>query len=337
MASARVLGTEGVHLAESGDCAAAVPKLEAAERLYHAPTTLERLGECQVALGKIIAGSESLNRVVREPLATGAPQAFVAAQQRASQALAAARRRIGTLRLHIDGAPTSSVQVTVDGANVPSALFDASRPTDPGTHDVRAAAQGYRPVTTSVRVPEGSEANLVLRLEPDPTAGTSAPGPAPVAALTPASPASAPPPPDNTGPTASAPPPPSSPPAERTAGASGGGGRIVGYVLLGVGGAGIVVGSVFGGLALGTKSSLDSACLTKTACPPSSQGDIDDLATRATISTIGFGVGVAGVLVGSVILATSHSESPQVGARARGTRVSPWIGLGAAGVRGTFE
>jgi hypothetical protein len=34
MASARVLGTEGVRLAESGDCAAAIAKLEAAERLY---------------------------------------------------------------------------------------------------------------------------------------------------------------------------------------------------------------------------------------------------------------------------------------------------------------
>jgi hypothetical protein len=324
---------EGVHLADSGDCTAAVPKLEAAERLYHAPTTLERLGECQIALGKIVAGTESLNRVVREPLAASAPQAFVTAQQRASQALAAARHRIGTLRVHVEGAPTSSVQVTVDGASVPSALFDASRPTDPGTHDVRATAQGYRAVVTSVIVPEGSEANLVLRLEPDPTAVAPAPVATPVAGPPPAPSTNVPPPSGGAAPSAA----PATAPATQPAMASGGSGRVLGYVLLGVGGAGIVVGSVFGGLALGTKSTLDNACPTKTACPPSSQDDIDALANRATISTIGFGVGVAGVLVGSVLLATSRGESAQAVAEPRGTRLSPWLGLGAAGVKGTFE
>jgi len=329
MASARVLGTEGVRLAEAGDCTSAVVKLEAAERLYHAPTTLERLGECQVALGKVVAGSESLNRVVREPLAPGAPQAFVSAQQRAAQALASAQRRIGTLRLHVEGVPASSVQITVDGATVPSALFDSSRPTDPGTHDVRANAHGFRPVVATVRVPEGSEASLTIKLEPDPTA---------VAPPPPTAPAPDAPPPADTTPLAS--PTPSSqvpPPAQATVSSGGGGARGIAYALLGIGGAGIVVGSVFGGLALGTKSSLDSACPTKTSCPPSSQSDIDALATRATVSTIGFGVGVAGVLIGGVLLATAHGEAPPTIAPPRGAHWSPWIGLGAAGVGGTFE
>src|SRR4029079_17212090 len=40
MATARTLGTEGLRLAESGDCAGAVEKLTRAEKLHHAPTTL---------------------------------------------------------------------------------------------------------------------------------------------------------------------------------------------------------------------------------------------------------------------------------------------------------
>src|SRR5271170_3045450 len=48
LAMARALGTEGVRLADAGDCAAAIPKLIDAEKLYHAPTTLERLGECEI-------------------------------------------------------------------------------------------------------------------------------------------------------------------------------------------------------------------------------------------------------------------------------------------------
>jgi len=79
-ASARALGVEAVHLADSGDCASAIPKFEAAERLYHAPTTLERLGECRIKVGRLVAGTEDLNRVVREVLPPNAPAPFVAAQ-----------------------------------------------------------------------------------------------------------------------------------------------------------------------------------------------------------------------------------------------------------------
>src|SRR5580700_6044114 len=102
-ASARVLGTEGTRLADANNCAA-VPKLDAAEKLFHAPTTLDRLGECQIALGQIVAGTENLTRVVREVLPAGSPPAFLAAQKRAQAAYAAAVPRIGTLRIHVDGA-----------------------------------------------------------------------------------------------------------------------------------------------------------------------------------------------------------------------------------------
>ena len=138
IASARALGIEGVRLAEAGDCASAIPKLQAAENLFHAPTTLDRLGECEVSLGHVVAGTETLNRVVRETLAPNAPSAFVAAQHRAAQVLATAQPRIGKLRIHVDGAPADKVSVTVDGANVPPALFDVDRATDPGTHEVKA-------------------------------------------------------------------------------------------------------------------------------------------------------------------------------------------------------
>src|SRR6516165_3953771 len=82
IAAARALGTEGTRLADTGDCNGAIAKLEAAEKLYHAPTTLDRLGECQIAVGRLVAGTENLNRVVREPLAANAPAVFVAAQKR---------------------------------------------------------------------------------------------------------------------------------------------------------------------------------------------------------------------------------------------------------------
>lgn len=321
IASARSLGTEGVRLADSGDCASAVAKLEAAEKLYHAPTTLERLGECEIGLGRLVAGTERLNRVVRETLASNAPAAFVAAQHRAAQLLATAQRRIGKLRIHVEGAPIDSVAVTVDGSSVPAALFDAERATDPGSHEVKGAAAGYRTTTLPVQVPEGGEATVTVRLEPDPNAA------APSTAESPGGQTNAPP---GAGPTT---PTPASPDG------SNGPNRTPAFVALGVGGIGIALGSVFGIMALGTKSSLDGACTSK-VCPRTSQSDIDSLSTRATISNIGFAVGVVGVTVGTVLFLTAHggeartAESPPP---ERQARVSPWVGLGAAGIAGSFE
>jgi hypothetical protein len=321
IASARALGTEGVRLADSGDCAAAVPKLEAAERLYHAPTTLERLGECQVNLGRLVAGTESLNRVVRETLAPGAPAAFVTAQSRAAQVLATAQPRIGKLRIHVEGAPIDRVKVTVDGANVPSALFDAERATDPGPHEVRATATGYKPAGASVQVPGGAESAVSLKLEPDPNAvATSVESSTSVAQ--PASPGSAPAGAGGETPPASSPP-----------------NRVPAFVAFGIGGAGIAVGSVFGIMALGTKSTLDNACVSK-VCQPTSQSDIDSLSSRATIANIGFAVGIVGLAVGTVLLVTAHGGEARPAAASSPpppVRVSPWWGVGTAGVRGTFE
>ena len=318
IASARALGTEGVRLADSGDCVSATRKLEAAEKLYHAPTTLERLGECQVNLGQLVAGTESLNRVVREALPPSAPPAFVAAQHRAAQLLATAQPRIGKLRIHVEGAPLDKVAVTVDGASVPAALFDGDRPTDPGAHEVKGGAPGFKTATATVQLPDGGNSAVSLVLEPDPSAaGASPPAGATTAAI--ASPSA----PGTSTPAGSAPAP----------------NRVPAFVAFGIGGVGIAVGSVFGIMALGTKSSLDNACVNK-VCPATSQSDIDALSTRATISNIGFAVGVVGVAVGAVLLVTAHgTEAPPAAATSPAARVhvSPWLGVGAAGVRGSFE
>jgi hypothetical protein len=307
-----------VRLADAGDCAGAVSKLEAAEKLFHAPTTLDRLGECQIKLGRLVAGTESLNRVVREPLPPGAPAAFVAARQRAQTALTPALPRIGRLRIHVDGPPVDKVTVTVDGAGVPSVLFDAERPTDPGDHEVKAVAPGYKDATTTVSLKDGATGEVSLKLDPDPNAilvvpplGTVAPVSPPVTPLSPAIP-------------------------EHASSGGGKGPAIASFV---VGGVGLVVGGVFGALALSAKSKLNDECgPTKTACPTGAQSDITGLSTKATVSTVGFGVGIVGGVVGIILLATSHgSESPQASPpSAKGLRVSPWVGLGSLGLEGSF-
>jgi hypothetical protein len=317
MAAARALGTEGVTLAASGDCKGAIPKLQAAEKLFHAPTTADRLGECQISVGQLVAGTELLNRVVREPLAANAPTAFIDAQQRAKTALAAALPKIAQLKIHVDGAPADKVTVTVDDEKVPSVLFDSNRPTDPGTHQVKATAQGFLDAAQSVQIAEGASASVTLALKPNPNAAAVVPAPVPAPGPAPG-------------------PAPTTPPDSAAHGSS----KVLPIVLLAAGGVGIAVGSVFGVMALGTKSSLDSACTSK-VCPGSSQSDINSLGTQSTISTIGFGVGIVGVALGVYFLVASGGSSEAQPAAAStlapGLQVHPWLGLGSAGLGGTFQ
>src|SRR5262245_21216965 len=112
VAAARSLGIQGIQLADAGNCKGAIEKLSRAESLYHAPTILGRLGECQVQVGQIVLGTENLNRVVREPLAANAPKAFKDAQERAQKVLTLALPKIAHLTVKVDP-PEVKPQVTV--------------------------------------------------------------------------------------------------------------------------------------------------------------------------------------------------------------------------------
>ena len=75
--------------------------------------------------------------------------------------------------------------------------------------------------------------------------------------------------------------------------------------------AGVAVGSIFGGSAVGEKSSLDRVCMPNGACPTSAETSIQALGRDGTISTVGFGVGLAGLAVGVVLWATAKASPPK--------------------------
>jgi hypothetical protein len=309
VAAARTLGIEGVQLADAGKCPEAIEKLQRAESLHHAPTILDRLGECQVSVGELVEGTENLNAVVREPLAANAPKVFHDAQDRAQKVLASATPRIAHLVIRITPAEAKA-SVAVGGKAVPEALIGSERPTDPGTHEVTATAAGYKPASTTVTLAEGGHQDITLLLERDPNA---------VAVV----------PPTSTTPAAQtgAPVPPPEPAATHS--------NTAAYVLLGVGGAGLIVGGVTGALAFGKASDCpNKVCKTQSA--------LDSAKSMATVSTVTFGVGIVGVAVGTILLLTGNnkSEGPPAQASSRPApklAVQPWFGLNSAGLMGSFE
>lgn len=297
IAAARKLGQEGVKLANAGKCPEAIDRLSRAEILHHAPTILGRLGECKIAVGNIVEGTEMLQRVVRETLAPNAPGAFVAARSRAQKVLDAALPKIAHLTIQVRAPRDVNYEVTVNGAAVSKAMLGTARPTDPGEHNVEALAEGFLPARGTIKLAEGQSSTIALSLEPDPSAAKPEPPPKPA-------PAAEPP---------------------RTLH------RTLGFVSLGVGGAGLLVGSMFGYLALSKRDQLEASCVNK-VCSPQLQGDLDAARTRGNVATAGFVVAGLGLAAGTTLLLWPQAAQ----LKTSGVTLTPSLGWGNAGLAGTF-
>ena len=162
IASARRIGFEGIQLAEKGNCAAAIDKLARAEALRHAPTILGRLGECQIALGKLVVGTENLQTVLREPLPPSAPAAFRAARERAQKVLDATLPKLAKVRIAVKTPPGVTPKVLFDGDRVSDSALDLDRPADPGAHEVEVSAPGFVTVKRTLTLREGGSAVVAL-------------------------------------------------------------------------------------------------------------------------------------------------------------------------------
>jgi hypothetical protein len=80
------------------------------------------------------------------------------------------------------------------------------------------------------------------------------------------------------------------------------------YVSYGIGGAGLVIGAIFGGLALAQAKDINSVCKPSIPCPQEASAH-DAALTKATVSDVGFGVAVAGAAVGTVLLLVNRTPA----------------------------
>ncbi len=295
-ATARALGVAGVALAEAGNCSQAIEKLARAEALHHAPSTAERLGECEIEVGKIVAGTERLQRVIREPLAPNAPPPFVAAVARARIVLEKATPRIAMLRVDVKAPADAHVSVTIDGGALSDAVVRDERPTDPGTHQVRATAPGYSPASASVVLADGETKSLSLQLSPIASAGPS-PGQAPYLA--------------------------------RDSASSGSHSHAAAITAFAIAGVGLAVGAIAGAEVMSKSSTLSGNCNAGGACPASMETDINSAKTWATISTTSFAIGGAGPPPASPLLTQGRSPTPEP----KAATVLPVVGGTSAGLR----
>ena len=302
-ATARALGVEGVTLADAGKCREAAEKLERAEKLHHAPTTATRLAECEIELGRLVSGTERLQRVVREPLPPNAHPAFVAAAARAQKDLDLALPRIATLRLSVKAPALAKLTITIDDEPASDAILDSNRRTDPGTHKIVVTAYGCKPAAVTAQLEEGQTKSVALELLVDPTA----------------------------------PPEPRVATNEAVMSEARGGSKAPAIVAFGVSALGLGAG-IAGAVIVSSKSrALDGACDANRVCPDASRADISAAKQWATVSTVGFVTACAGLVSGvALLLAAGAPATPAPPPPVRGLRVRPAVGMTSLGVDGVF-
>jgi hypothetical protein len=307
-AAARDLGSEGVEDFQAGNYAAASTKLEKAFNILRAPSLGLWSARALAKTGKLVEASERYLAVTRLDATKGDRAVQKKAQADAVAERDALQPRIPALTLEVTGAG-GEVAVTLDGAPIEAALFGVRQPANPGKH-VGEARQGSRVVRGEVTLNEGQRLSLTLDF----------------AHATLASGAGAAAPPASAPPSSAAPSAPAPAPRVTPAETSGAPVPVGVWVGAGLAGAGVLAGGISAGLAAKKKS--DLSC-PNDRCTAAQRDDVSSYNGLRTVSTIGFVTAGVGAAVAGVFWFTRPHGTEQA-------YVSPYIGLGAAGVAGAF-
>lgn len=341
--AAEQLFVEGRELMAQQQFEAACPKLQASLELDPASGTQINLARCYEKLGKLASAwrhyREASDRAVRD----GNTERAQAARKFAAELEPRLPRLIIKLRSPagppgVPGMP--GVVVRRDGMPVSAALFGTAVYVDPGPHEVTATAPGRAPFSTTVTVAEAATSTVEIpELAPaaaPPATETTVPG-APASPDSQSSPSS-----EDSPPTLRerAPPRPAITPPAGPGGRVDAGRarprttsqrRVAGLI---TGGAGLVALGI--GLGIGATASstwndaFDSGLCDRDTlqCTIEGRDQVDTARSRARVSSIVGGVGIAAAVTGAVLYFTaprSHQDR-------RTTRLVPWTHSGDFGV-----
>ncbi|MET0410820.1 MAG: hypothetical protein ABW217_05970 [Polyangiaceae bacterium] len=307
-ASARAMADQGFDAFDAGQWQLALDRFERAQALVQSPVHRLFIARCLANLGRLLESRETYVAITRERLAADAPPAVSEALQAASSELVALDARIPFVVVALEGELAGGEpEVSMDGRPLPPALLGVYYPIDPGSHTWQARV-GQRQSTLESRVlREGTRETITLVLAPPRHEGARSP-------LAPLSPA----------------PVPDASVAARSDAMSWG--IIAG---LGVGAVGAGVGAVFALRKGSLDDRIERTCRAD-GCPGTRENlEREDDANRAglfaTIAFIGAGAGVATAV--TLLVLDAGETSPE---QAPVAALTPWLGLGGAGVSGRF-
>ena len=298
VATASALFTRGLADMQAGNYDRGCPALEGSYKLEPLPGTLFTLAECENKRGRLATAlaryDDYLLMVARMPPAQQkkhGDRVKIAETQKA-----ALGPEVPMLTLSLSPRAPKGTVVKRDGTELMDAALGVALPVDPGEHEVTTQAPGGEVTEVRVTLGKGEKKQVTLKVKvasPPPQVVPSAP-------------------------------PERLPETETTHGP--GGQRVGAYVAGGVGVAGLILGGVMGGLALGKKSDIQKNCNfpdDPRGCNDTGLADVSSARTMGTVSTIGFSIGGVGVVTAVVLLLTepkrvTASRGVRVGVLSRG-------------------
>jgi hypothetical protein len=320
---------EGRALLEQGHVPQACRKLEESHRLDPGGGTLLNLALCHEKEGRTATAWAEFTEGLG-----------IARRDERPLRVEYARNHIALLepvlsRLFVQVPPTTDLpdlEVRRDGTALGRAAWGVGMAVDPGDHLVEASAPGKLSWKQAVNVgPKGDNRTVVipaLETAPVPVTTTASPTPPPTTLASSAIAAAAP-----TNSDAAAPP-------DSAATARGASPSPLTWIALGVGVAATGVGTYFGIQAISLKRDADAAC-PPSGCTVEGARKNDDAIKASNLSTAGFGLGIVGIGVGVILLATSsggsHVAMPKAEGVAQKTTIAPTVSVESGGAKLMFS
>ena len=289
-AAAEALFLEAKKLAAEGKLAEACPKFAESNRLDRGAGTLIHLADCYEKNHQTASAWATFRDAASAAQGLGRADWEKLATSRA----AALEPKLARLTIKVVE-PAEGIAVTRDGSPTSQASWSVPIPVDVGSHVVVASAPGRKAFKTSVNVrADGDRQELVVpKLEAGAASASGA------VATTSAS-------------------------GESDSGSSGSSQRSIGFVIGGIGIAGLAAGAVTGLIAIGKNNDSKKACPDSGVCTSKDAVDAADSAkTFGTVSTIAFIAGGIGLAVGATLVLTAPSTGERAAAAAAATSRAP--------------
>ena len=309
---------EGMAALKNSEPQKALESFLKAHELMHVPTTGVAIARAHLAAGHLVEAREAAVDVARTAKEPGEPAVFEKARKQAREIESQVKSRIPTVRIHVRG--PNATAVAVDGVEVPLALIVEPVPVNPGKRVITAKGSDGSEGRTEIEVREGEKSDADVTLQPPKKDDGTKPAAKPAE-----KPASTP---------------PSTTPAEKPkvlgfgnedvhAGGAHRTPLAEGLIWggFGIGAVGVGAGVVTGFMTLNRASDVKQSC-DNNVCGPEAKKDLDSANTLGAVSTIAFGVGIAGIGAGILGLAIPPKNA-KTGA---GLRLHPTPG----GLGGTF-
>jgi len=295
-ASADALFEAGREALDRGDVAVACQRFEESNRLESAAGTILNLANCREKLGQLASAWQRYREALQK-LPPGDERVALAREH-----ATALEPRVPRLTIVLGSGAPADAKVYRDGVELGGASLGLPLPVDPGRHEVTVSAPGRTESRVVVEIKESEQRELTVEAgAADSAVGTSSADSS-----------------STLGPL-------------RDKSDDGSGQRTLGFVIGGVGIAGLAVSMVAGVQALDKKNTVEDEC-QQNLCSQAGLDAADSGKTWITVSNVAFAVGAVGVGVGAVlVLSSGSSRSSET---ALGAHALP--GGGALRLRGHF-